>query len=69
MKMAPSSTGSEPIALIGSSCRLPGGINSSSQLWEFLQEPHDLLVELPPSRFNPRGFYNHNAEHHGVSSL
>lgn len=57
----------EPIAIIGSSCRFPGGTNSPSKLWELLKHPVDLLAEIPHTRFNPVGFYHENAEHPGVS--
>lgn len=57
----------EPIAIVGSSCRFPGGVDSPSKLWELLKEPRDLLSEIPASRFNPNGFYHENGEHHGVS--
>ena len=59
-------TNSEPIAIVGSSCRFPGGINCPSKLWELLKEPEDLLTDIPPSRFNINGFYDSNAERHGV---
>jgi hypothetical protein len=58
----------EPIAIVGSSCRFPGGANSPSKLWQLLKNPKDVLVKIPPSRFNPDGFYNTNGEHHGVSN-
>ena len=32
---------SEPIAIIGMGCRLPGGINNSSDFWSFLHEKKD----------------------------
>ena len=57
----------EPIAIIGSSCRFPGGASSTSKLWDLLKEPRDLLTEIPPDRFNPNGFYHENGEYHGVS--
>ena len=57
----------EPIAIVGSSCRFPGGANTPSKLWELLKEPRDLLEEIPPSRFYPNGFYHPDGEHHGVS--
>lgn len=57
----------EPIAIIGSGCRFPGGANSPSKLWELLKDPVDLATEIPQSRFNPAGFYHENAEHPGVS--
>ncbi|GAW13549.1 hypothetical protein ANO14919_029360 [Xylariales sp. No.14919] len=60
---------SEPLAIVGASCRLPGDCNSLSKLWEFLQDPRDLLTEIPSSRFNPRGFYHADAEHHGSSNV
>ncbi|KAK4449716.1 hypothetical protein QBC34DRAFT_463102 [Podospora aff. communis PSN243] len=59
----------EPIAIVGSSCRFPGGANSPSKLWELLKEPRDLLSEIPPSRFNPDGFYQENGEHHGSTNV
>lgn len=59
----------EPIAIIGSGCRFPGKVSSPSKLWELLSKPHDLLTEIPLSRFNPRGFYNPDGEYHGHSNV
>ncbi|KAL7925223.1 polyketide synthase [Trichoderma austrokoningii] len=59
----------EPIAVVGSSCRFPGGANSPSKLWQLLKDPRDVLVKIPPSRFNPDGFYNANGEHHGSTNV
>ncbi|KAK1241374.1 hypothetical protein MKX08_001348 [Trichoderma sp. CBMAI-0020] len=59
----------EPIAIVGSSCRFPGGANSPSKLWQLLKDPKDVLVKIPPSRFNPDGFYNTNGEHHGSTNV
>lgn len=57
----------EPIAIVGSSCRLPGGANTPAELWDLLQNPRDVLSVIPPDRFNTRAFYNHDGDHHGVS--
>lgn len=57
----------EPVAIIGSSCRFPGGIHSPSQLWEFVKSPTDLQTDIPPTRFNVDGFFHEEADHHGVS--
>lgn len=57
----------EPIAIVGSSCRFPGGATSPSKLWELLKEPRDLLSDIPSSRFNAKAFYHEDGEHHGVS--
>lgn len=58
----------EPIAIVGSSCRFPGDASSPSKLWDLLQEPRDLRKKIPVDRFNPDGFYNENGEYHGVCS-
>ncbi|KAI1279073.1 hybrid PKS-NRPS PsoA [Xylaria sp. FL0933] len=59
----------EPIAIIGTSCRLPGGANSPSKLWELLKHPVDLLTEVPSTRFNPEAFYHENPEHSGTANV
>ncbi|KAI0832170.1 hybrid PKS-NRPS PsoA [Hypoxylon sp. FL0890] len=59
----------EPIAIIGTSCRLPGGVNSPRKLWELLKHPADLSSKIPSSRFNPDAFYHSNAEHPGTSNV
>ncbi|KAI1777001.1 hybrid PKS-NRPS PsoA [Hypoxylon cercidicola] len=58
----------EPIAIIGTSCRLPGGINSPRKLWELLKHPTDLSSKILSSRFNPDAFYHPNPEHPGTSN-
>ncbi|KAJ5740883.1 Acetyl-CoA synthetase-like protein [Penicillium malachiteum] len=59
---------SEPIAVVGSGCRFPGGVNGASKLWELLVEPKDLLQEVPKERFDSENFYHPNGSHHGSSS-
>ncbi|THC99245.1 hypothetical protein EYZ11_001244 [Aspergillus tanneri] len=59
----------EPIAIIGSSCRFPGGASNASKLWDLLHAPRDLLSTIPPDRFDPAGFYHPNGEHHGASNV
>ena len=59
---------SEPIAVVGSSCRLPGGTTSPSKLWTLLQSPRDVRSDISTAkRFNTRGFYHEHGDHHGVS--
>ena len=65
--MASKYSGPEPVAIIGSACRLPGGASSPSKLWDLLKNPRDLLRDIPPSRFNAEAFYHEDPEHHGVS--
>jgi acyl transferase domain-containing protein len=59
----------ERIAIIGSSCRFPGGCNSPAKLWGLLKQPVDIVTEIPESRFNAKGFYHDDPEHAGVSTL
>ncbi|KAH8896398.1 putative polyketide synthase [Thozetella sp. PMI_491] len=55
----------EPIALIGSGCRFPGGATSPSRLWELLKSPRDLVKKVPKERFNIDGYYHPDGTHHG----
>ncbi|KAI8932960.1 hypothetical protein NX059_010429 [Plenodomus lindquistii] len=48
----------DPVAICGMACRLPGGINSPKQLWEFLVEGQDARTRVPKSRFNIDGYYS-----------
>ncbi|KAL4999225.1 hypothetical protein BDV10DRAFT_184633 [Aspergillus recurvatus] len=47
-----------PIAICGMACRLPGGIASPEQLWEFLIEGGDARSRVPDSRFNISAYYS-----------
>ncbi|PGH23621.1 hypothetical protein AJ80_02402 [Polytolypa hystricis UAMH7299] len=62
---SPSAQSGEPIAIVGSGCRFPGGANSPSKLWELLRSPRDVLKKIPTERFNPDGFYHPDGEYHG----
>ncbi|KAI2468871.1 beta-ketoacyl synthase domain-containing protein [Annulohypoxylon bovei var. microspora] len=59
---------SEPIAVVGSSCRFAGGATSLAKLWEVLCEAPDLSQEVPPERFNAAAFYHPDGEYHGTTN-
>lgn len=60
----------EPIAIIGSGCRFPGGVNTPFKLWELLRKPRDLLQKIPPNRrFHPETYFHDNPEHHGNTNV
>jgi len=58
---------SEPIAIVGSSCRFAGGATSPCKLWKLLLNPTDLSRRIPSDRFNIDGFYHEDGEYHGTT--
>ncbi|WP_235845854.1 type I polyketide synthase [Dictyobacter aurantiacus] len=48
----------EPIAIIGMSCRFPGGANSPEAFWQLLVEGRDAITEVPPDRYDINEFYD-----------
>ncbi|KAG0156871.1 hypothetical protein PDIDSM_4053 [Penicillium digitatum] len=67
--MKPSEYPTEPIVVVGAGCRFPGGISSPSKLWDAICSQRDVLSTIPPSRFNPKGFYHPNGERHGSTNV
>jgi amino acid adenylation domain-containing protein len=52
------STRTEPIAIIGMACRMPGGAEDPDAFWEFLRDGGDGISEIPASRFDLERFYD-----------
>lgn len=48
----------EPIAIVGTGLRFPGGANSPAKLWELLNKPRDARSIVPLHKFNSEGFYS-----------
>ncbi|KAK4096250.1 putative polyketide synthase [Parathielavia hyrcaniae] len=61
--------GPEPIAIIGTGCRFPGGVSSPSGLWSLLKNPPDLSQRVPHDRFNGDAFYHPDGKHHGTTNV
>ncbi|RMZ82271.1 hypothetical protein DV738_g1896, partial [Chaetothyriales sp. CBS 135597] len=53
---------SEPIAIIGLSCKFAGDASSPEKLWEMLSEGRNGWSEIPSGRFNVTGAYHPNHE-------
>lgn len=53
---------SEPVAIIGLSCKFAGTASSPERLWEMLAEGRNAWSEIPSSRFNPKAIYHPDGE-------
>jgi acyl transferase domain-containing protein/acyl carrier protein len=49
-----------PLAIIGMSCRFPGGANSPAAFWKMLVNKVDAITDVPPARWNPESYYHPN---------
>ncbi|KAF2139471.1 uncharacterized protein K452DRAFT_232273 [Aplosporella prunicola CBS 121167] len=62
MSNSEQSFGSEPIAIVGLSCKFAGDASSPDKLWKLLEEGRSAWSEIPASRFNPKGTFHPNSE-------
>ena len=53
----------EPIAVVGMGCRLPGGADTPDQFWRLLQDGGNGIVGVPSARWDADAFY---CEDHSV---
>ncbi|MEU3754678.1 type I polyketide synthase [Streptomyces olivoreticuli] len=58
----------EPIAIIGMSCRFPGGVRSPEDFWELLAEGRDAVSPLPADRGWDPDVYHPDPERAGRTS-
>lgn len=50
--------GQIPIAICGMACRLPGGLATPDELWDFLLAKKDGRCRVPESRYNVDSYYS-----------
>ncbi|MCV7197188.1 type I polyketide synthase [Mycobacterium angelicum] len=50
-------TGTEPIAVVGMGCRLPGGVNNPDEFWELLRDGRSGIVRVPAERWDADALY------------
>lgn len=48
----------EPLAIIGMSCRFPGGVDSPESFWRLLESGVDAVCPVPGDRWNMDDFYD-----------
>ena len=48
----------EPIAVVGMGCRLPGGVNNPAQYWRLLQDGASGIVRVPAQRWDADAYYS-----------
>ncbi len=48
----------EPIAIVGIGCRLPGGVTSPEDFWRLLEQGRDAIGEIPADRWDVEQLYD-----------
>jgi acyl transferase domain-containing protein/acyl carrier protein len=55
----------EPIAIVGAGCRLPGNGNTLESFWQLLRDGRDAITQVPEERWNCEALYDPNPDAEG----
>lgn len=58
----------EPIAVVGMSCRFPGGVDDTDSFWQLLVEGRDIISDVPPDRWDKDRYYDPDPDSPGKTS-
>ena len=58
----------EPIAIVGLACRVPGDCDTPSRYWNLLNEGRDAVTEVPPDRFKIDDYFDADSDVPGCIS-
>ena len=59
----------DPIAIVGMSCRMPGGGNTPEEFWQLLRSGTDCTRPVPAERFDMSYFYDPDPDVPGKSFI